>query len=631
MVYQLLDATTLEDMLSTYHLEDLKQLLRLARPLIEGRLPTRKDDIVAVLCRLMSRENLPGMWRRLTDLQKAAVAEVLYSPINKLDKEMFKAKYGNNEKRDEHEFHRDSSREDNEDGLRSGYLPLFIGPDGRMPLDLREALRSFVKRPADARVETLDDLPEMPGLKRVETARQAIHELPAILRLVEMGKIRVSATTQRVTAAGIREITRVLFNGDFYPAGRGVADHAEADRGVAGRGEVDHRASAGRRLDEYQPEVGPIRAFAWPLLLQAGNLAAVVGGKLGLTSAGRKALNAPPHEILRSIWRRWLKTTIIDEFSRIEAIKGQRAKGGRHMTAPSGRRAAIAEALAEVPVGEWIGVEEFGRFMRASGHMFEVTRNEWNLYVGDPQYGSLGYAGFGGWNILQGRYLMVFLLEYVATLGMVDVAYTNPEEAPRDFGNIWGTDDLLYLSRYDGLRYIRLNNLGAYCLELVEDYAPEPEDERRSITVLPNREIIAPPQQLLPTDELLLARFARKTSESAWSMDLGTILAAVEGGLDLDEIRRFLTVRSKNPLPDTVRDLLEDAARRLKRLTDCGQARLIEADDPALALEIVNNSSLRGRCLLAGERYIVVPSDSEGLFRSTLRELGYILSGASKV
>ena len=36
------------------------------------------------------------------------------------------------------------------------------------------------------------------------------------------------------------------------------------------------------------------------------------------------------------------------------------------------------------------------------------------------------------------RYLLCLLLEYAATLGLIDVAYTDPDEARPDFRHMWG-------------------------------------------------------------------------------------------------------------------------------------------------------------------------------------------------
>ena len=50
---------------------------------------------------------------------------------------------------------------------------------------------------------------------------------------------------------------------------------------------------------EGEQEIGPIKAFAWPLLVQAAKLAELHGKKLALTKAGRHALGAPAAETLR--------------------------------------------------------------------------------------------------------------------------------------------------------------------------------------------------------------------------------------------------------------------------------------------------------------------------------------------
>jgi len=75
----------------------------------------------------------------------------------------------------------------------------------------------------------------------------------------------------------------------------------------------------------------------------------------------------------------------------------------------------------------------------------------------------------------------------------------------------------------------------------------------------------------------------------------------------------------------------QDVADRAARLADRGPARLIEAHATraALAQLIANDSRLRSLCRLAGDRYLVVPAESESAFRKALRELGYGLPPAA--
>lgn len=286
-----------------------------------------------------------------------------------------------------------------------------------MPADLKAALQPFVPKLRAVEMKTVDALPEQVALTSPrwqrrqqvaeplveltvrETQWMAQQDLLAVLWLVEAGQVRVTAKTQRPTAATIRAVGEILFDGDYYPP----PDPAK-EKNYFGPTEPDS-----------------MRAFAWPLLVQSANLAEVAGAKLQLTSAGKKALTAPPRETLRTLWKSWLKTTLLDEFNRVKTIKGQSGQGADAMTAPSGRRKVIAGALPNLPVNTWVAFDEFSRYMQADGHTFTVSRDLWTLYIEEANYGSLGYEGFGDWHIVQARYLLVFLMEYAATLGLLDI------------------------------------------------------------------------------------------------------------------------------------------------------------------------------------------------------------------
>ena len=209
---------------------------------------------------------------------------------------------------------------------------------------------AFVPPPAEATLAVRDELPEAveqrrrdyylaegekPTFDRVELVRRdmehsALRDLPTVMRLVAHGRVAVSATTRRPSAAGMLLIAEVLDGGDFYDPGM-------------------------KKEKRWEQVIGPIRAFAWPMLLQAAKLAEPQGSKLALTKAGHAVLAKPPEETLRRLWERWLPNTLLDEFSRVDDIKGQQSgKGRRAMTAAANRRPPVAEALRHCPVGRWV-------------------------------------------------------------------------------------------------------------------------------------------------------------------------------------------------------------------------------------------------------------------------------------
>ena len=430
-----------------------------------------------------------------------------------------------------------------------------------------------------------------------EMERAAHHDLLAVLRLVDHGKVAVSAKTRQATAAAVRRIAAVLYGEDFFDP-------------------------APQQQHSWEQTVGPIRAFAWPMLLQAAKLAEVHGSKLALTKAGRAALETRPADTVRLLWRRWLASTAFDEFRRIEAIKGQRGRGARAMTAAKYRRGTIAEALKECPVGQWVSCDDLSRYMQAADLEFSITRNPWHLYIGDARDGSLGYDGYHDWSILQGRYLLCFLFEYAATLGVIDVAYTDPDDARLDFSDMGNTHDLAFLSRYDGLRYFRLTPLGAWCLGVADRYQPRAPTAGASITVFPDRRVHV--QGAPAADELLLLEtYALPETDGVWRLDRDRTLAALESGGRIAELREFLTARDDQPLPETVEGFLDAAAGRAQALVPQGAALLIECADAALADLLATHERTAKLCQRTGERGLVVRAAAEAKFRKAIRELGY--------
>jgi hypothetical protein len=175
-----------------------------------------------------------------------------------------------------------------------------------------------------------------------------------------------------------------------------------------------------------------------------------------LTPRGRAILARAPSDAFTLLWSRWLASAPIDELSRIEHIRSQSRPNT--LAAASRRRQAVGRALAALPPGKCVQIDELFASMQLDEPPLRVARNDssiWHLYIAEPRYGSLGYRGFHDWPLLEGRYTLCVLFEYAATLGLIDVTYTDPAGARDDFRGNWGTDDLDYLSRYDGLTAIR--------------------------------------------------------------------------------------------------------------------------------------------------------------------------------
>lgn len=578
--------------------------------------PTRKDQLVSAINRiLLSR--VEAEWNRLTKHEKLVVQEAVHDPLGLLDVDKFTAKHGRPPgKRFSVSRHNDSNT--------ATKLNLFLhlgdrhDPRIHIPRDLQIALQRIVPAPEEAAVPFLAELPPTVDLvsyqhvyksgryAREETSTTVPIEwrnmestakagLLAVLSLIDEGKVSVSASTNRPSAASMKRISAVLGGGDFYAS------------------------------TECETEVGPIQAFAWPLLVQAGRLARQDGSRLALTKAGRKALSTPPHETIKLLWNRWIDTKIIDEFSRVEAIKGQtRGKGKRAMRAVELRRDAIDQALAQCPPGGVVPVDGFAKFMVAADLGFEVSRSPWTLYVGDPHYGGLYSESATGWGVLQDRYLLCFLFEYAATLGLIDVAFVPPAGARRKPWEPTGYFDGTFLTRYDGLKLFRLTALGAYCLGLTDAYEPETPETSTPLSVFPDLRIVVQDGRLDQEERAFLRSCAdEEEPDSVWRLSTERILKAVETGLDAGTVRKFLSARDEQPLPELVDGFLSRIESRARSIRRAGTGILFECDRAQTAETLLSDKRIARFGSRAGERGIFVPTSSEQSFRSSARKMGF--------
>ena len=591
--------TALVDILSRLTVPDLKPLVAL--------LPTaapsgRKDDLIGTIVRGLSPDGLRLLWSDLDELQRLAVAEALYADDGVFDGDLFHAKYGG--------LPVFAAKADRWRAGEPTRLALFLFVDDRhrcVPVALRPALKAFVPRPEPARIPSQETLPpaidEMPLTLRL-TEREALVDLAVMLRLVDQGRIQVSDKTSLPTAGSLRLFTSKLAGGDFY-------------------GDTPGEGGPG---DGRSQPIGPIKAFAWPMLLQAAAMVQRKGSKLALSKAGLKAMGAASADVMKTIWRRWEQSSLLDEFNRIDTIKGQKARGNV-LSAVAPRREAICAALASCPVGAWISVEAFSRFMRASGHRFEVARDPWKLYICEAHYGSLGYSGSHDWSVLQKRYLLCLLFEYAATLGMIDVAYLEPGQATNDFADLWGADDLDFLSRYDGLAFFRVTPLGAYCLGMSESFVPAVPPGRARLSVLPSLQVTVVEGEPSMEETLALETWCVQEAPRSWRLDRQKAIAAVERGHGLDDLRGFLQARDEQPLPQSVESFIATCSRNSTALKVAGTALLIECQDERTAGFVAGHKLNTGLCERVGERRLVVRREHEEKFRALARTLGLGMPG----
>lgn len=590
----------LRDFLESYTVEMLKPLAAFCG----GGAITRKAELIECILRTMtSPEELRRQWEQLDDLSRKAVSLAVHNG-GQFDEAVFRARYSRLPSRP-------SSRWSWE--RKPIRLDLFLH-NGWIPDDLLPLLETWVPRPEPFRIK---GQPEAPAkikegeleyeLSRAETEHTGLQDLAAFLRLVERGEATVTASNWMPTATTIKKLLPLLHEGDFW-AHEGTPKAAETIRPV-GLTLFALQSGLARRMDPF-------------------------AGKLELTDAGRAWLNTQSPELLLQALERWAQSDLFDELSRIKAIRGRNARGTR-LTPPSSRRERIVEALSWCPEDVWIDVEDFFRAIIAWQLDFDVEASEHSgLYVGYAGYAQY-YGEWGGanayWRIIHGLYILAVLWETLATIGALDIAYLPPEET--DYPAEVYYYDELYFSLYDGLKYFRINPLGAYLFGQRADYTPFARARSSFLQAVaaPAASLnglilhITVAEQATPADHLVLSAVAVRLEDGSYRLDLDTLLTALEQGHDLGTVLAYIQEWHNGPVPDELTSLFREAIARGQAFSAPKATLTIRAREPELARMVVEDAKLKRFCQLAGDRTIVISANRERALRNRLRELGYIL------
>jgi hypothetical protein len=553
---------------------------------------TRKDDLVRHIYKaLLNPASLKELWSRLDPLSQKAIGSA-YHNGGEFHADGFVAQYGSLPARPK----RNAWSWSTEPIL----LDLFFF-EGHLATDLMPLLADLVPPPEKFQVIGLKNQPTPLGpdgrpleLLRADTEQSGLHDLIVYLRLVDQGQIKISSTTSRATLGGIKKILQSLMDGDLFP------------------------------LEENFRATDTIRPFGLDVFAQDAKLASKErgGNGLRLSKLGQEFYQTQAPELLLGAFETWSESGSFDELSRIAALKGLRAKGTR-LTAPGSRREQVIEALSWCPTGVWIDLEDFYRAVKIWHFDFEVETTYYsNLYVGYQDYG--GLHGGSYWRLTKALYINAILMEYLAAIGAVDLLYVEPEVA--DFETDLDYYDDEFLSAYDGLKYFRINNLGAYLLGQAGEYQPaRPElpplfslsaDHTFTLTAAAN---------LTPNDQFFLEQLAVMQKGGRYHLSTQRLLTSLEEGANLAQLTEFLNTRHAGPLLPSVIDWLAQVEQNAEAFKLSGQALLIKVQSIELAELALEDAVLRKYCEQIGPKALVVPTNREKQFRTRLKELGYIL------
>lgn len=572
------------EILNTINKNDLLLLVKMI-DICRGR--TRKQDLVECLYQtLTTPDSLKKLWTQLDELSQKAVASAVYNN-GEFNAGAFVAQYGSLPERPKSRWFWQ---------VQPIPLDLFIY-NNNIPLDMMPLLEEIVPELEKFQLHGVAELPRVVEtatghqveLTCVETEKTGWHDLLAYLRLA--GQANLSATQSGyLSKPSAAKLLDNLLEHDFLS----LAEKYRVNQTIRPNG---------------------LSKFA-----QGADLA----GYERLTKAGREFYQTQEPELLLDAFETWTNEAYYDELNRISGLKGVGSKQ-TILTTPAKRREAITEALSWCPTNVWIDIQDFYRAIKIWHFDFDVENSYYsNLYIGHRDYGDLHGGTY--WTLVKGLYINVLIWEYLGSIGAVDLAFTAPEEANLKLSMEYQYYNDSYISLYDGLRYFRINNLGAFLLGQASEYVPSVQLSPPLFTVSAKLQVsLLNPDDLTPNDQYQLELVAVLIKKGQYQLDTSQLLTSIEDGISWQQMTDFLTERHQGPLPGEVWAWLTKLQDNSAIFKKGSRALFIKVKSAAILEMALKDPVLGKMCHQIDKRTLVISSSKEGSFRRRLKELEYVM------
>ena len=235
-------------------------------------------------------------------------------------------------------------------------------------------------------------------------------------------------------------------------------------------------------------------------------------------------------------------------------------------------RKMILKYLKECPINEWIEMKDFKRIIRLNEYYF-LRKYTGQVLIKDEYYGE--YYQDASYEELENSFIDVVFMEYLATLGIVDVVMT------KKYGYY---DDSEFLE----IEYFRLTQFGSYVLGMAKnDEIIESEEDE--IVVTKNFEIIIGETNKKLEYELYFDRFLDKKSNMPliYKLDFNGMAKALELRINFKEILKYLQLNCKGDIPTNVQAQFEDWIRDSKKIK-IKKVTILEVDQTSFE-QIIQN------------------------------------------
>ena len=346
-----------------------------------------------------------------------------------------------------------------------------------------------------------------------------------------------------------------------------------------------------------------------------------------ITTTGNARSTTEPSTFLKTL----IQSYYVNSYQSIHALLTY-LKGTGHIDAYyiENIEPHFVHLLSELPENEWVSIENISKYLKFSFKDIRplkeyIARNKiYYEYDAVVKYERYSYNESKHY-IDNARYDRAITLPALkgslflfAAFGLLDLAYDEVD------AEVMGqTCD----SPFDGLKYIRLNQLGAYITGKQPRYeAPQEishstiELSKDSLTIISDKDD--------PTATVILEPYTEKVTPNRFRTDFAIFLNGIANKNELaDKIKLFKHSVTEDLPPNWV-TFFEQLHQKIDPLVGISTMHVFQIPDNnrELIKLIARDAKLKSLCFKAEGYHIIVPKKKLAPFKARLREFGYLMS-----
>jgi hypothetical protein len=293
-------------------------------------------------------------------------------------------------------------------------------------------------------------------------------------------------------------------------------------------------------------------------------------------------------------------------------------------------RNSIFNLVNSLPLEQWVSIENIIKFTFYRNLFFKLIDENFaahNLYFDETKrtsntytYGQKTYIKEDNYNDILVIPLIKAAMFLFAAFGIVDIAYNQPKN------NLYKQKNQDYLSLYDGVKYVRLTELGGHLAGLTEDFEIEIEKEEIDITLDEDRLML----KIDGKDKykiLFIESFAEKISENRYKVNYSTFLNGCSSREEIETKIKFFKAEIDNNPPKIWNIFFEDILKKADPLKKKDEFNLYQVKaDPDLLNLLIEDEILSKYILKVENSNIAIKDDNLPDIRKRLEEFGYLIS-----